>query len=1135
MAYVIKLKRSNNSMAVKHVTRNVTLQHVGRRGAQGIQGIQGPPGSDADALVSSVNGEQGDVVLDTDDILEGTNKYVTAAEKTKLSNLSGVNTGDQDLSGYVLTSRTVNSHPLSSNVTVTKSDVGLSNVDNTSDANKPVSTATQTGLNAKANDSDVVHDTGAETIAGIKTFSSDPLIPDEAYGVGWNGVLEPPTKNALYDKIETLGSPAWGGIIGTLSDQTDLQTVLDTIPTELDDLSDVTIDTPLDGQVVRYESGGWLNTQVEFADIGGSPASNGNLMDEFDLKADLTYVDDQLDKKQAKVSVAVGLNGDTGYVTDGTADDVQLNAALSAVHTAGGGIVEITSALTLANIITLYPDVILLAHGDRTVVSISAGFGAGVVFRENSGAAHYQTILDLTLDLAGKADVGGIHIYQGDFVYLRNVHVKNQTYSVASKWAVRIGNYTSGSPAGTASHGSVIENLRVTNCDCGTYEQLLFINQQDARIVNPYFESNTNSLAYELMLYINNKNVVVENPHFETPNAHSIGMMESDGIIINSVTANHDDNFKLFTIINTANVLIDGVEANNSVATPTNTVVDFFDRTLGPDGFTQIVEDTVNLKFNNINIRGWKHFISCQIGGTVLGTDYTMNQSNVQFNNVTIQTSYSSPFIIGIDNVANNLHDWDFNNVKIFSWSGANVGAYQLRGYSSAVGQMYNFRFRNGSVVPSTGGGSYAAIRAIGMTVQLVQDVDVTGTFTSYGALSTATGGIISQVRNHKVSTAAPTVSSDVTIGYGPGSRWYDTTNSKEYVCLSGTAGAAVWKLTSLTAGTDYYAPGGTDVAIADGGTGASTAAAAFTALKQDASTTATGVVELATDAETITGTDTARGVTPSNITAKMDTDGTLAGNLDTRIPTQKAVKTYADTKQPLDTDLTTIAGLTATTDNFLQAKSSVWASRTPAQVLADLAAVGTTFQPLDSDLTTIAGLTATTDNFLVSVSSAWASRTPSQVRTTLALVIGTNVQAWDADLDTWATKTAPSGTVLGTTDTQTLSNKAITRRINSTASSATPAINTDTTDQFNITALAAAITSMTSSLTGTPVDGQRLTIRIKDNGSARTIAWGASFISSGSAALPAITVASKTHMVGLVYDAVALVWVCMASDPIGY
>lgn len=67
--------------------------------------------------------------------------------------VSGTNTGDQDLSGYVPTSRTINGNALTSNITLYAADVGLDQVNNTSDPNKPISSLQQAALDLKVNQS----------------------------------------------------------------------------------------------------------------------------------------------------------------------------------------------------------------------------------------------------------------------------------------------------------------------------------------------------------------------------------------------------------------------------------------------------------------------------------------------------------------------------------------------------------------------------------------------------------------------------------------------------------------------------------------------------------------------------------------------------------------------------------------------------------------------------------------------------------------------------------------------------------------------------------------------------------------------------------------------------------------------
>ena len=61
------------------------------------------------------------------------------------------------------------------------------------------------------------------------------------------------------------------------------------------------------------------------------------------------------------------------------------------------------------------------------------------------------------------------------------------------------------------------------------------------------------------------------------------------------------------------------------------------------------------------------------------------------------------------------------------------------------------------------------------------------------------------------------------------------------------------------------------------------------------------------------------------------------ASDNSTKLATTAYVDSGLSGKQASDSGLTTIAGLTATTNNFIQSKASAWSSRTPTQVTADL------------------------------------------------------------------------------------------------------------------------------------------------------------------------------------------------------
>lgn len=113
------------------------------------------------------------------------------------------------------------------------------------------------------------------------------------------------------------------------------------------------------------------------------------------------------------------------------------------------------------------------------------------------------------------------------------------------------------------------------------------------------------------------------------------------------------------------------------------------------------------------------------------------------------------------------------------------------------------------------------------------------------------------------------------------------------------------------------------------------------------------------------------------------------------------------------------------------------------------------------------------------------------------------------------------NGTV-GATTANTGTFTLLVTGVGSVASGATITPTAVTVNQYNVTALAVPATIAAPS--GTSVDGQKLLIRLKDNGTARALTWNAIYRVIGST-LPTTTVATKTTYVGCIYNAADAVW----------
>lgn len=107
-------------------------------------------------------------------------------------------------------------------------------------------------------------------------------------------------------------------------------------------------------------------------------------------------------------------------------------------------------------------------------------------------------------------------------------------------------------------------------------------------------------------------------------------------------------------------------------------------------------------------------------------------------------------------------------------------------------------------------------------------------------------------------------------------------------------------------------------------------------------------------------------------------------------------------------------------------------------------------------------------------------------------------------------------------TSAATMTNKRVQPRIYSVASTGTLSPDLSAYNVYTVTALAATMTIAAPA--GTPVDGELIVIRFKDNGTARTIAWNAIFRGMGDSLITATT-AGKWSYMNCMYNSNAAKW----------
>lgn len=238
----------------------------------------------------------------------------------------------------------------------------------------------------------------------------------------------------------------------------------------------------------------------------------------------------------------------------------------------------------------------------------------------------------------------------------------------------------------------------------------------------------------------------------------------------------------------------------------------------------------------------------------------------------------------------------------------------------------------------------------------------------------------------------------------------------------------------------------------------------------------------------------------PHNVSKSQIGLANVDNTSDLNKPISTTTQTALDLKEDLSNKAIIITGNETSNTKYATIKAMYdWAT----ELFATISALNTTNTNVSNNTSAISGLSSSKENTITAGTTSQYFRGDKTWQTLDKTAVGLS------NVDNTSDATKNSATV-------NLTNKNIVRRVNSQTSTATLTPVYATYDDYQITALAVNLTI--ANPTGTPNNGEHFIIRLKDNGVARTITFGANYRAIGIT-LPTTTVVNKTMYIGCKYN----------------